>query len=124
MGKLNDLLGSTLGRVGREGVFFDEMEHPPQLITGNDQLELRAWNSMRNSAKSIQRVDFQRRDGALCFTAEQGLVGKPTNPTTVVFSYAILGIAPSDLPECDLFWLDPDGQQTPLPAERDTNGPR
>lgn len=105
----------SLLNVGKAGVYFDEMETPPQVVCYPDHLEIRTRNSIRHSAKEVYSVLFRKDRQRVLFSGFQRLVtGSLSARGQFSFSYQKLGIHSDQVSEVEMFWMDPDGKLTPL----------
>ncbi|MBB6460982.1 hypothetical protein [Flammeovirga kamogawensis] len=108
------LLGAC-SSIGEQGVFYAEMSNKPELLIKNNQLKVKTYNSIKNSALLIYEVNatFDKEKKVIILKAKQA-IGKKNQD---VFEIDLPKVVSENINLWKIDWVDPDGKTTTLEIE-------
>jgi len=103
------LFALTSCSIGKQEVFYEEMEIPPKLTLNGNILEIETRNSIRNSALLIYKIkpEVYPENNELHLKGLQALNKSYKTKFEIQLDKLNIG----NLDEWTIFWIDPDGRK-------------
>ncbi len=98
--------------IGKQGVFYEEMESPPKLTITDNNITVETKNSIRHSALLLYKIETElnKENMELSLTGLQAANEK--YKTTFEFKLNTLGI--EEIDDWTINWIDPNGKKHEL----------
>ena len=106
------LLILTSCSVGKQGVYYSEVEKPPRLTIENENLVIETRNSIQNSALLIYdlQLETDQQKFELYITGLQAVNKKYKKR----FDFKLSDYKISDIKKWTIYWIDPDQKRTEI----------
>lgn len=98
--------------IGKQGVFYEEMESPPKLVIEGNRITVETKNSIRNSALLLYKIDTEVNNEKNELNLRGFQAVNKNYKTEFIFELDKLGI--DDIEGWKVIWLDPDGKKHEL----------